>query len=144
MSLMTMKRALCNPVARHAISGALGELDRHYRMLERADYDAGYLDGFQRIRRALWRLRLSLAGATKARDDRGVQARVLAFADGTLKRELTAAKLDQASFVPVQERGKPLRYIKAGPHYWHGAQAAYRVFKEHCATVAQRRGIAVG
>jgi hypothetical protein len=135
MSLMTMKRELCNPVARQAISAALSKLDRHYRRLERYNYATGYLDGFQRIRCALWRLRLSLAGASKSRDDQRVQVVALAFADGALKRELAAAKLDEASFVPVQERGKPLRYIKAGPYYWQGAQAAYRVFKEHCAAV---------
>jgi hypothetical protein len=144
MSLITMKRELCNPVARHAISGALSELDRHYRRLERYNYDAGYLDGFQRIRRALWRLRLSLAGVSKNHDGQCAQVKALAFADGALKRELTAAKLDEASFVPVQEKGKPLRYIKAGPCYWQGACAAYRVFKEHCAAVVQRKSVAVG
>jgi hypothetical protein len=144
MSLMKMKGELCNPVARHAISGALSKLDRHYRRLERYNYGTGYLDGFQRIRRALWRLRLSLAGASKSYDDQRVQMEALAFADGALKRELTAAKLDGASFVPVQERGKPLRYVKAGSYYWQGAHAAYCVFKEHCAAVAQAKGVVAG
>lgn len=126
-----MKRDLCNSVARLALSGALRVLDQHYRRLERRNCGTGYLDGFQRIHRALWRLRLSLAGGHKVRDTGAVQVKTLAVADGVLKRELVAAKLDNLSLIPVQERGKPLRYVKPGPHYLAGALAAYNVFKEH-------------
>jgi hypothetical protein len=127
-----MKRDLRNSAARLAISGALRALDMHYHQLEHHGCGAGYLDGFQRIRCALWRLRLSLAGPDKAHNARTVRTRALAVADGTLKKELVAAKLDNFSFVPVQERGKPLRYIKPGPHYLAGVLAAYDVFREHC------------
>lgn len=132
-----MKKNLYNPAARRAISGALRALDRHCHQLQRGNCGAGYLDGFERIRRALWRLRLSLAGRGKANIEKHVQAKALALADRTLKRELVAVKLDGHSFVPVQERGKPLRYIRPGPHYLEGAQAAYRMFREHRGTVAK-------
>ncbi len=127
-----MKRDLCNSVSRLAISRALGALDRQYHLLEHHKCGTGYLDGFQRIRRALWRLRLSLAGGGKARNAGAVRAKTLAVADGTLKKELVAAKLDNLSLIPVQERGKPLQYVKPGPHYLAGALAAYHVFREHC------------
>ena len=132
-----MKKNLYNPTARRAISGALRALDRHCHQLQRGHCGAGYLDGFQRIRRALWRLRLSLAGRGKAHNDKHVQAEALALADRSLRRELVAVKLDGHSFIPVQERGKPLRYIRSGPHYCEGAQAAYRMFREHCSSVAK-------
>lgn len=137
-----MKRDLCNSVARLALSGALRVLDQHYYRLEHHNCGTGYLDGFQRIRRALWRLRLSLAGGDKARDAGAVQVKTLAVADGVLKRELVAAKLDNLSLIPVQERGKPLRYVKPGPHYLAGALAAYNVFREHYNT-AHGKGVSI-
>jgi hypothetical protein len=141
--IVWMKKYLCNSVARLALSGALRVLDQHYYRLKRHDCGAGYLDGFQRIRDALWRLRLSLAGGDKARDTGAVQVKTLAVADGVLKRELVAAKLDNLSLIPVQERGKPLRYVKPGPHYLAGALAAYDVFREHHNITVNGRGFAV-
>jgi hypothetical protein len=78
-----------------------------------------------------------LAGRGKANNEKHVQAKALALADRALRRELVAVKLDRHSFISVQERGKPLRYIRPGPHYLEGAQAAYRMFREHYSTVAK-------
>ena len=142
MVIIWMKKDLCNSVARLALSGALRVLDKHYHRLERCNCGSGYLDGFQRIRHALWRLRLSLAGGSKAHHAGAVQAKTLAVADGTLRKELVAARIDNLSFIPVQERGKPLRYVKPGPHYLAGALAAYNLFREHC-DAANGKGVAV-
>ncbi len=127
-----MKKDLRNSVARLVVSRALRALDQQYHRLEPHNHGTGYLDGFQRIRQALWRLRLSFAGRGKAHNAGVVQAKTLAVADGTLKKELVAARLDNLSLIPVQERGKPLRYVKPGPHYLAGALAAYHVFREQC------------
>jgi hypothetical protein len=132
-----MKRNLCNSAARLAISRALGALDQHYRELKQYKCEPGFLDGFQRIRLALWRLRMSLAGSGNTPNKIPVQTETLALADKLLRRELAAAKLDNLSYVPVQERGKPLRYIKPGPHYLDGALAAYDAFRGHFDTTAR-------
>ncbi|MFQ6100535.1 MAG: hypothetical protein ACE5OS_04795 [Anaerolineae bacterium] len=84
-----------------------------------------------------------MAGKGKIHNEKPVQAKTLALADGVLKKELAAAKLDRLSLTPVQERGKPLRHVKPGPHYLEGALAAYNVFREHRDAVVRRKGIAV-
>ena len=80
---------------------------------------------------------MSLAGGDYARKKQPVQAEALALADRLLRRELAAVKLDNLSYVPVQERGKPLRYIKPGPHYLDGALAAYDAFRGYFDTTTR-------
>jgi len=78
-----------------------------------------------------------LAGTGRANDERHVWAEALALADRMLRRELVAVRLDRHSLVPVQERAKPLRYVKPGPDYLEGAQAAYSMFRERRGTVVK-------